>query len=241
MKKLLSLVLVFVSLNVFSQELFTLEHTFDGTFSFNGDSFVMLTTSAEKNVFYNSGEISGNSIVYKIYDTEYRLTTKKYTFDIPDNCMLSGITQIPIPGDTDVYFIITMLDISKTMGETGYSRTIIFDEDGNKYFEFKTSSYSSNISPIMYLIDNKYKLIVNRLEYTSSGIISFTDIYCINKEIDNTAVNAATSRFFPLTQVFNTNGVLLEETDEDISTRNLSKGMYIIRQNNQTKKVVLGE
>ena len=239
MKKILSLVLVFASLNTFSQELFTLEHTLDGLFNFNGDSFIMLTTPAEKNVFYTS-EVSGNSFIYKICDTEYRLRTKKYTFNIPDNCILSGVTQLSIPGDTDVYFITTMLDISKTMGETGYSRTIIFDEDGNQYFEFKKSSYNSSVS-IMYLIDNKYKLIVYRSEYTTSGITTFTDIYCINKEIDNTAVNAATSRVFPLTQVFNTNGVLLEETDEDISTRNLSKGMYIIRQNNQTKKVVLGE
>ena len=76
---------------------------------------------------------------------------------------------------------------------------------------------------------------------TSSGVNYFTDIYCINKKIDNTAVNAATSKAIQLTQVFNTNGVLLEETDEDISTRNFGKGVYIIRQNNQTKKVVLGD
>ena len=71
---------------------------------------------------------------------------------------------------------------------------------------------------------------------TSSGLNCFTDIYCINKEIDNTAVNSATSKLIQLTQVFNTNGVLLEETDEDISTCNFGKGVYIIRQNNQTKK-----
>ena len=240
MKNLLSLVLVFASLNAFSQELFTLEHTLDGLFNFNGDNFIMQTTPAEKNVFYTS-EVSGNSFIYKIYDTEYRLTTKKYTFNIPDNCILSGITQLSIPGDTDVYFIITMLDASKTMGESGYCRTIVFDKDGNQYFELKKSSSNSFVSPIMYLIDNKYKLIVNRYEYTTSGTSIFTDIYCINKETDNTAVYTATNRAIPLTQVFNTNGVLLEETDEDISTRNFSKGIYIIRQNNQTKKIILGE
>ena len=32
-----------------------------------------------------------------------------------------------------------------------------------------------------------------------------------------------------------------EETDKEISSQNFSKGIYIVRENNQTKKVLLGE
>ena len=100
-----------------------------------------------------------------------------------------------------------------------------------------------SIFPMLYLINNKYKLLVWRYEYSKDSYTSttYTDIYSINIEINNNAINSMTSRAIPITQVFNTNGVLIEETDKEISSQNFSKGIYIVRENNQTKKVLLGE
>ena len=248
MRKLLSLVCIFTCMNAFSQQLFTLEKSFEGSFNFNYDyedpsNFMNLSLPAQKNVFYSSAaEISGNTVVYKYYDTDYNLTKEEYSFRIPDDYRLYGVTRISIPDYSDEeWFVTTLYHNNKSMGDSEYCRSIIYNSAGEQIFEFKNSSYSQSINPVMYLINNKYKLLVWRTEYSNYIAYTYTDVYCLNIEIDNSAVNSVRSRAIPLTQVFNTDGVLVEETENGLDKQNFSKGIYIVRENNQTKKVLLGE
>lgn len=250
MKKLFILVCIFTCMNAFSQQLFTLEKTLEGSFNFNydyeePDSYINLSLPALKNVFYSTAaEISNNTVTYKFYDTEYNLITQEYSFRIPNNYKLSGVTKISIPGNSDQeWFVATLNHSNKTIGDSEYYRNIIYNNIGEQIYEFRSSSNYQSIYPMLYLINNKYKLIVWRNEYSKDSYTSttYTDIYSLNIEINNSAINTVTSRAIPLTQVFNTNGVLIEETDKDISSQNYTKGIYIVRENNQTKKVLLGE
>ena len=157
---------------------------------------------------------------------------------------INGVTQISIPNDgNQEWFITTLYHNNKTVGDSEYCRCIIYNKAGEQIHEFKSSSGSLYIYSVLYLINNKYKLLVLRNEYSVSNYStkSYTDIYRLNIDIDNTAISSAKSSTTPMIQVFNTNGVLIEETDEDISTQNLNKGIYIVRENNQTKKIVLGK
>ena len=250
MKKLFTLVCIFTCMNAFSQQLFTLEKTLEGTFNFNYDyeepgSIISLSLPAQKNVFYNTAaEISNNTVIYKFYDTDYNLITQEYSFKIPNNYKLSGVTKISIPGNSNQEWFVAILNHSnKTIGDSEYCRNIIYNSVGEEVYEFKSSSQMLSIFPMLYLINNKYKLLVWRYEYSKDSYTytTYTDIYSINIEINNNAINSMTSRAIPITQVFNTNGVLIEETDKEISSQNFSKGIYIVRENNQTKKVLLGE
>ena len=236
-------------MNAFSQQLFSLEKTLEGSFNFNYDfeepgSFINLSLPAQKNVFYTTiAEISGNTVVYKYYDSDYNLTKEEYSFKIPNDYRLNGVTRISLPDYSDQkWFVTTLNHNNKTMGESEYCRSIIYNSAGEQIYEFTSASTSLNINPVIYLINNKYKLLVWRNEYSAvQGVKAYTDIYCLNIEIDYSAVNSIKNRAIPLTQIFNTNGVLIEETEKDISNHNFSKGIYIVRENNQIKKIVLGE
>ena len=235
-------------MNAFSQQLFTLEKSLEGSFSFNYDyedpsNFISLSLPAQKNVFYSpAAEIYGNTVVYKYYDTDYNLAKEEYSFRIPNDYRLSNVTRISIPDYSDEeWFVTTLYHNNKTMGDSEYCRNIIYNSVGEEICEFNSSSYSSSIFPMLYLINNKYKLIVSRIEFSNSTAQTYTDIYCLNIEIVNSAVNSVRSRAIPLTQVFNTDGVLVEETENGFDKQNFSKGIYVVRENNQTKKVLLGE
>lgn len=242
MKKLLLIFSVFICYNASAQGLFTLEKSLEGMYSFNYDyetanSFINLSLPEQKNVFYpTSAEISGNTIKYRYYDIDYNVTVTEYTLQIPENYQLNSVYKISMPGYDDCkWFIATMMN-TDIYGESEYFRIIMFDENGKAIYEFKSSSSTSTVFPMLYLIKNRYKLLI----YRNEGISLYTDIYALNLEIESNIANTVKMRAIPLTQIFKMNGELVQETDKDIRPNSFEKGVYIIKEKDKTRKVLLG-
>ena len=230
-KKLLPLFLLMCS-NLFAQDLIVLEKTLEGQFIFNSsydaDSYVNLSSgSMPTDVFFQS-TIQGNSIICKIYDTDYNLTTETYTFNIPTEYMMTSCTQVKLPNtsESDIY-LVSMINPEKS-GKDGYYRIIAYNGDGEGFFEFNSATTSLNINPILYKIKGQYKLIVSRMNITNNQLINYTDIYVLNTKNEENSISKTRGRGGESSQIFDISGKLIyEASEEQLKQIALPQGIYI--------------
>ena len=245
MKKILLLVFGLMSSSLFAQDLFVLEKTLEGQFSFNPSSYtdenyISLITSAQTDIFYSS-TLQGNSIIYRTYDIDYNPTTEIYTFDIPTGYTIVSCQQIELPNETESeVFVVTMMN-SSSYGAENYYRMIAYDRKGKSIFEFKSASASSSIYPVLYKIKNKYKLIVYRCNIVNNEIAYFTDIYTLNTKSEENRINKTRGNS-KSSQIFDIRGNLIYEAPkEDLNQVTLPQGIYIQKDENQTTRKFLIE
>ena len=245
MKKILLLVYGLMSSSLFAQDLFVLEKTLEGQFSFNPSSYtdenyISLITSAQTDIFYSS-TLQGNSIIYRTYDIDYNPTTEIYTFDIPTGYTIVSCQQIELPNETESeVFVVTMIN-SSNYGADDYYRIITYDRNGKSIFEFNSASASSSIYPVLYKIKNKYKFIVYRCNIVNNEIAYFTDIYTLNTKSEENRINKTRGNS-KSSQIFDIRGNLIYEAPkEDLNQVTLPQGIYIQKDENQTTRKFLIE
>ena len=243
-KKLLPLFLLMCS-NLFAQDIFVLEKTLEGQFTFNSsydaDSYVNLSSgSMPTDVFFQS-TIQGNSIICKIYDTDYNLTTETYTFNIPTGYIMTSCTQVKLPNtsESDIY-LVSMINPEKS-GKDGYYRFIAYNGDGEGFFEFNSATTSLNFSPMLYKIKGQYKLIVYRMNVTNNQLINYTDIYVLNTKNEENSISKTRGRGGESSQIFDIKGNLIYEVpEEQLKQSTLPQGIYIHQdRNSNTKKFLV--
>lgn len=244
MKKILLLVYGLMSSSLFAQDLFVLEKTLEGYFSFNPSSYtdenyISLSTSAQTDIFYSS-TLQGNSIIYRTYDIDYNPTTEIYTFDIPTGYTIVSCQQIELPNETESeVFVVTMMN-SSSYGAENYYRMIAYDRKGKSIFEFKSASASSSIYPVLYKIKNKYKLIVYRYNLVNNQLVQLTDVYTLNTTSEENSINRTRGNS-QSSQIFDIRGNLIYEVPkEELNHITLPQGLYIQKdENSNTRKFLI--
>lgn len=242
MKKTLLLVFSLMCSNLFAQDLFVLERTLEGIYSFNSSSFEPGSYSSlstpftiPTNVFYNS-TVEGNSIVCKTYDTNYNLTTETYTFNIPSGYTIVGCYQINIANTYESeIFLISMRNTEK-YGKEGYYKAIAYNGHGEKISELCSASSSLFISPTLFKINGQYKLIVHRYNLSAE----YTDIYALNSKGGWNSTNKVKDDSM-VSQIFDIRGNLIyQASEEQLKQISLQQGIYIQKdENGNTKKFIV--
>ena len=240
MKKTLLLVFSLMCSNLFAQDLFVLERTLEGIYSFNSSfepgSYSSLNRfTIPTNVFYNS-TVEGNSIVCKTYDTNYNLTTETYTFNIPSGYTIVGCYQINIANTYESeIFLISMRNTEK-YGKEGYYKAIAYNGHGEKISELCSASSSLFISPTLFKINGQYKLIVHRYNLSAE----YTDIYALNSKGGWNSTNKVKDDSM-VSQIFDIRGNLIyQASEEQLKQISLQQGIYIQKdENGNTKKFIV--
>ena len=240
MKRLYLLACTLLCMNVFAQELFRLEKTLEGQFTFNSalevGTYTNLSVPEQTNVFH-SNEIQGNSVVYKTYDIDYNLTEETYSFNVPAGYTIFSCTRIHMTGINDSdFFIVTLRGVY--YGEKDYNKAIIYDKNGKGIFEFKSSNASLTVYPMLYKIKDEYKLIVWRCDIDNNNIEYFTDIYVLGIEVSGTRT-ARIESSIGISQIYNLRGELVGEASENqFKQMDLPRGIYILK-GEANKKIIV--
>lgn len=240
MKKTLLLVFSLMCSNLFAQDLFVLERTLEGKYYFNcsyetGSYSSLNTFTIPTNVFYDS-TVEGNSIVCKTYDTNYNLTTKTYTFNIPSGYTIVGCYQINIANTYESeIFLISMINTEKYNKE-GYYKAIAYNGYGEKISELGSASLSLYIDRTLYKINGQYKLIVQRHNLSAE----YTDIYVLNSKGGWNSTNKVKDDSM-VSQIFDIRGNLIyQASEEQLKQISLQQGIYIQKdENGNTKKFIV--
>ena len=240
MKKTLLLVFSLMCSNLFAQDLFVLERTLEGIYSFNSSfepgSYSSLNRfTIPTNVFYNS-TVEGNSIVCKTYDTNYNLTTETYTFNIPSGYTIVECYQINIANTYESeIFLIDMINTEK-YGKEGYNKAIAYNGHGEKISELGSASRAMGIYPYLYKINGQYKLIIHRYNLSAE----YTDIYALNSKGGWNSTNKIKDDSM-VSQIFDIRGNLIyQASEEQLKQISLQQGIYIQKdENGNTKKFIV--
>lgn len=240
MKKTLLLVFSLMCSNLFAQDLFVLERTLEGSYSFNSSyetgSYSFLSTfTIPTNVFYNS-TVEGNSIVCKTYDTNYNLTTETYTFNIPSGYTIMGCYQINIANTYESEIFLIYMANTEKYNKEGYYKAIAYNGYGEKISELGSASYYVSIYPYLYKINGQYKLIVYRHNLSAE----YTDIYALNSKGGWNSTNKVKDDSM-VSQIFDIRGNLIYQApEEQLKQISLQQGIYIQKdENGNTKKFIV--
>lgn len=175
MKKLFTLFAALLLTTTIYAQVFTLEKTLEGMFlansveyTDNGD-FVKQTpllqfaaSGLPAGALYNTS-FTADSYTIKAYDSKYNLIRNKtVTFSLPSGYKIQSgyhTTQLNKAGD-DYYFLTLVMENSPS-GVDGYSKLVLFDQNGRSVQELASADLM--VSPYNYLygIDGFYKMIVH--------------------------------------------------------------------------------
>jgi hypothetical protein len=210
-----SLIAAMFCLSQVSNAQITLEHTFlNESVSFNmgvvnGElNYLSEVTTYPENSFYLAGVVN-NSYRIKIYNSDYSLhTNQTYNFTPPEGYRVASVSPSKklFNTDSNYEFLVRYTKISYSSYDNEDEKLILYDANGNIIKDFGTG-YSFWVSSQLYIINNKYKLLIYRnLFDEEDNSFTNTEIYSVPGTPSSSNVRTASvnSRLSPYPNPANT-------------------------------------
>ncbi len=254
-----------------AQELFKLEKTFNGQFNIqptqydDEDNFVaqlpfinLSVPPCDMGYLYNT-KCSGKTFSINLISPDYEVSTKQYTFDIPNGYELQNCYPTnKLTSDKSLMFFNTYRN--GTLYSCG-----LYNSKGKLVQSFANGEYITYVSSLLYRINGNYILLVYRGSLTGNTIAYKTDIYTFKDQtsqissvketkfelvpiLSNNIVSIPYSNNinnYPLL-IFDGNGIMIEsqKVNAPQGTLNINiatyrSGVYIYRIGEQTGKFVV--
>jgi len=183
--------MLIISILLFSQPVnaqITLEHTFNESVTFkigivNGvaNYYTESSTLYPDNSFYTAF-VSGNSYRVKVFNSNYSLfMDETYNFTPPTGYKVSSVSMSKKLFNTDnnYEFLVTYSKISPSTYDNTSSHLILYNQNGTIIKDFGTGA-SFFLSSYLYIINNHFKLQVDRRLYDASNTLQTqSEIYSV--------------------------------------------------------------
>jgi hypothetical protein len=155
-----------------------LEHTFDGTVTWNGGLYTEQDLYPV-NSYYYTGVID-NSYIVKVYNTDYSVRSNNtYTFTPPAGYKVNTVSMSRKIFNTDdnYEFLVTYKRTDNVYDNTREKIILLNQNSGTiKDFGF---AYSLNAYPYLHIANNHFRLMVTKTYYDGSNATQQTEIYSV--------------------------------------------------------------
>lgn len=254
-----------------AQELFKLEKTFNGQFYIQStqyddeDNFVaqlpfinLSVPPCDMGYLYNT-KCSGKTFSINLISPDYEVSTKQYTFDIPNGYELQNCYPTnKLTSDKSLMFF--NIYRNGTLYSCG-----LYNSKGKLVQSFAHGEFYAYTYPVLYRINGKYILLVHRGSLSGSTITYETDIYTFKNQTSQiSSVKETMLELVPMHSnnivsipyynnmnkypllVFDDNGMMIEtqkvndsQGTVDINIATYRSGVYIYKIGEQTGKFVV--
>lgn len=242
MRNILLVILVFVaSIRIQAREIFTLEATLDG-YVYPSCQHTISLFGLGKNMFFPQIITpEGNTIKAQIYNEDYSLYADvDVALSQDDGFALQSVFIISSLIPSSNYLIVAIeCDTSKKWGDDAYSRMRLYNDQGQRIFDFGETDGTFMPILVLFYMNDSYKLAVAELKATSHYV---TRVYKVDSDLVSDVKYTSAAHATDPIGVYSIDGQLVGTQANQpghISTFHLPRGICVLRSAGKSEKILV--